>query len=95
MYSVNISGYIPEQKLKEFKQHMRLLVGQQNSDVVSFSVMQDMINEDLYLVKVQFIDKESMFLFLKSEEYAMISGSFRTLGLLREKNIIEYTDLED
>lgn len=95
MYSVNISGYIPAQKSKEFKQHMKQLIGQQSSELVNLSVLQDMMNEDLYQVKVLFNDKESMFLFIKSEEYAMISGSFRALGLLREKSMNEYSDLVD
>ena len=95
MYSINVSGYIPKEKAKEFKQHMKLLIGQQSSDLVNLSVLHDMMNEDLYQVKILFKDKESMFSFMMSEDYAMISGSFRTLGLLREKNIIEYSDLED
>jgi hypothetical protein len=95
MYSINVSGYIPKKKAKEFKQQMKQLIGQQSTELVNFSVMQDMINEDLFQVKVQFKDKESMLSFMSSEECAIISGSFRTLGLLREKNVIEYSDLED
>ena len=95
MYSINVSGYIPAQKAKEFKQHMKLLIGQQSPELVNISVMQDMINEDLFQVKVEFKDKESMLSFMNSEEYAIISGSFQTLGLLRKKNFIEYSDLED
>jgi quinol monooxygenase YgiN len=95
MYSINVTGYIPEQKAKEFKQHMRQLISQQNEEAVEFSVAQDMINEDLYQVKVAFQDKESMFAFLKSEDYKMISGSFRALGLLRGKNIIECLEIDE
>lgn len=95
MYSINVSGFIPVQKTKEFKQHMMQLIGQQNSEVVKLSVLRDMMNEDLYQVKIEFKDKESMFSFMKSEDYLMISGSFRTLGLLREKHVVEYSDLEE
>ena len=94
MYSINVSGYIPIQKAKEFKQHMKLLIGQQSSDLVNLSVLHDIMNEDLYQVKVLFNDKESMFSFMKSEDFLMISGSFKTLGLLREKHVVEYNDLE-
>ena len=93
MFSIVITGYIPVQKIKEFKQHMRQLISQQNEEAVEFSVAQDMINEDLYQVKVAFQDKESMFAFLKTDQYAMISGSFRVLGLLREKHMFEYSDV--
>ena len=95
MYSINVTGYIPQQKSKEFKQHMRQLMSQQNEETIKFSVLQDMINEDLYQVKVSFSDKESMHAFMKTDYYAMISGSFRVLGMLREKFVIEYSDIND
>lgn len=89
MYSLNIKGYIPQPKWKEFKQHMRQLAGQQNDEMIRISILQDTINEDLFEVKVQFGDKQSMFSFMKSEQYAMISGSFRALGMLRDRHLIE------
>lgn len=95
MFSINVTGYIPQQKSKEFKQHMRQLIGQHNDIGLTFSVLQDMINEDLYQVKVSFSDKGSMFSFIKSENYAMISGSFRVLGMLKEKFMLEYSDMKN
>ena len=95
MFSINVTGYIPQQKSKEFRQHMRQLTVQHNDVDMKFSVLQDLINEDLYQVKVSFSDKESMFMFMKSENYAMISGSFRVLGMLKEKFMIEYSDMKD
>ena len=89
MYSLNIKGYIPQSKWKEFKQHMRQLAGQQNEDMIKISVLQDTINEDLFEVKVEFKDKQDMFSFIKTEQYTMISGSFRALGMLRDKYLIE------
>ena len=74
---------------------MRQLVGQQDEEMLKISILQDMINEDLFTVKVSFGEKEGMLLFLKSEKCAMISGSFRTLGMLREKNIIEYSEIDE
>ena len=94
MYSIYVNGYIPAQKEKEFKQHMKQLIGQQNSDLINLTVMQDISNEDLYQVKIEFMDKDSVFSFMNSDNYKMISGSLKTLGLLREKHIIEYSDLE-
>ena len=74
---------------------MKQLIGQQNSDLINLTVMQDISNEDLYQVKIEFMDKDSVFSFMNSDNYKMISGSFKTLGLLREKHIIEYKNLED
>jgi len=95
VYSINVTGYIPQQKSKEFKQHMRQLISQQNEETIRFSILKDMMNEDLYHVKVFFSDKESVFSFIKSENFDMISGSFKVLGMLREKNIIEYSDFDE
>lgn len=91
MYSISVTGYIPQQKSKEFKQHMRQLIGLQNEDDIKFSVLQDMIQEDQYHVKVSFMDQQSMFSFMKSDNYTMISGSFRTLGMLKDRSIIKYS----
>lgn len=93
MYSINVKGYIPKQKSKEFKQHMKQLVSQQSEETIEFSVLQDMIIEDLYQVKVSFSDKRRMFSFMKSENYATIAGSFRVLGILKEKFMLEYSSL--
>jgi len=95
MYSIDVTGYIPEQKVKEFKQHMMHLVSQENNEQVSFSVFHDLMNEDLFQVKVSFSDKERMFSFMKSENYALISGSFRVLGMLRDKFMSEYSDIKN
>lgn len=95
MYAINVTGYIPRQKSKEFKQHMRQLIGQHDEESIKFSVLRDMINEDLYQVIVCFTDKERMFSFMKSEYYAMISASFGVLGMLKEKYMIEYSFLNE
>ena len=94
MYSINIKGYIPQSKWKEFKQHMRQLAGQHNEEMIRIAVLQDTINEDLFEVKVEFKDKKSMLSFMKTDQYAMISGSFQTLGMLRDKHLIEYSKVK-
>lgn len=94
MYSIDLSGYIPQTKWKEFKQHMRQLSSQQNDEVFKLSVSQNMVNEDLFEVKINFKDKESMILFMKSDQYASISGSFRTLGMLRDRDVTEYHSIK-
>jgi len=95
VFSINHTRHIPKTKWKEFKQHMRQLAGQQNEETIKLSVVQDMLNEELFNVKVSFQDKESMLLFLKLENCAIISGSFRTLGMLREKNLIECSEINE
>jgi len=74
---------------------MKQLVGLQSSESIHLSVLRNVMNEDLYQVKVTFSDKESLFSFLKSENYTLISGSFKVLGMLIEKNVIEYSDFDE
>jgi len=95
VYSIIITGYIPVQKSKEFNQHMRQMIGLPNNESVHIEVFQDMMNKDLYQVKIVFKDKESMFLFLKSDNHAMISGSFKALGMLRDQHLETYSDLKE
>ena len=95
MFSICLNGYIPIQKSKEFKQHLKQLIGLHNSESFNLYVFQDMMIEDLYQVKITFKDKESLFSFMKSDDYAMISGSFKVLGVLREQHFEKYTNFKD
>lgn len=95
MYSINVIGYIPTKKSQEFKQHISQLISQHGSELLKFNVSQDVMNEDLYQVKASFYDKESMFSFIKSKDYEMISGSFKVLGMLREQHVVEYSDFKE
>ena len=94
MYSINVFGYIPEKKFREFKQNLKQMISQQNSDMIKTSISRDVVIEDLYQVNISFKDKESMFSFIKSEDYAMISGSFKVLGMLKETKVRKCSDLE-
>jgi hypothetical protein len=93
MFSIDLRGYIPKTKWKEFKQHLRQLATQQSEEIVDVSFSQSLLNEDLFEIKIAFNDKKSMFSFLQSDQYTLISGSFRTLGMLRDKNIRQYTQV--
>jgi len=95
VFSIIITGYIPVQKVKEFKQHMRQMAGRPGSDVFDLDVYQDMLHEDLYRVKMTFNDKQEMFSFMKSDNFAMISGSFKALGILRDQHIETFSDLKE
>lgn len=91
MFSIDLTGYIPTQKVKEFKQHMMQLSSQHNNENVNLSVFHDLMNEDLYHVKVSFKDQQSMFSYMRSDNYSMISGSFKTLGMLKDKSIMKFS----
>lgn len=58
-------------------------------------VFQDILYEDLFWVKMTFEDKKEMYLYMKSENYTMISGSFKALGILRDQHIETFSDLNE
>jgi hypothetical protein len=95
VYSIIITGYIPAQKVKEFKQHMKLMTDRLENQIFNMDVYQDMLHEDLYKVKMTFNDKKEMFSFMKSDNYTTISGSFRALGLLRDQHIETFSELTE
>ena len=95
MYSIILTGYIPAQKVKEFKQHMKQMTGKPENQMFNMDVYQDMLHRDLYKVKMTFNDKKEMFSFMKSENYTTISGSFKALGLLRDQHIETFSDFRE
>lgn len=66
---------------------MKQMTGLVDDEDLRLDVYRDMFHEDLYHVKISFKDKISMFQFMRSEYHAMISGSFRTLGMLRDEHM--------
>ncbi len=95
MYSIILTGYIPDQKVKEFRQHMKQLSGRPENQIFQLDVFQDILHEDLYSVKLTFEDKQDMFSYMKSENYTMIPGSFKTLGILRDQHIETFSELKE
>lgn len=95
MYSIILKGYIPVQKVKEFRQHMKQMSGMPENQIFQLDVFEDIFHEDLYQVKMTFEDKKEMFVYMKSENYTMISGSFKALGILRDQHIETFSDLKE
>jgi len=95
MYSIILSGLIPFQKVKEFRQHMKQMSVRPENQNFQMDVFQDILYEDLFWVKMTFEDKKEMYLYMKSENYTMISGSFKALGILRDQHIETFSDLNE
>jgi len=95
MYSIILSGLIPFQKVKEFRQHMKQMSVRPENQNFQMDVFQDILHEDLYWVKMTFENKNEMFSFMKSENYSMISGSLKALGVLRDQHFQTFSDLNE
>jgi hypothetical protein len=95
VYSIILSGYIPSQKVKEFRQHMKQMSGKPENQMYNLEVFKDVLMEDLFRVKMSFVVKEEMFSFMKSDQYSAIAGSFKALGFLRDQHIETYSELNE
>jgi hypothetical protein len=95
VYSIVLSGYIPSQKAKEFRQHMKQMSGKPENQMYNLEVFKDVLLEDLYRVKMSFTVKDEMFSFMKSDHYSVITGSFKALGFLRDQHIETYSELNE
>ncbi len=94
MYAIILSGYIPSQKVKEFKQHMRQMSGKPSNQIFDMEVYQDILFEDFYKAKMTFNDMNELFLFMKSDHFSSISGSFKALGVLKDQHIESFSELK-
>ncbi len=74
---------------------MKQLSGRPENQIFQLDVFQDILHEDLYRVEMSFNDKQEMFSYMKSDNFAMISGSFKALGILRDQHVETFSDLKE
>jgi len=80
MYNLRISGYIHPDKLDEFEQTAGSYFVKMRKQCKELTFSKDMIHTDLYHFHCSWLNKDSYDLFLSSEDYKIIGGSFRVLG---------------
>lgn len=71
------------------------MAGRPENQIFQLDVFQDILHEDLYRVNMTFMVKKEMISYMKSENYTMISGSFKALGILRDQHIETSSDLKE
>ena len=82
MYYIRISGYIPPEKVNEFKitADSCFASWKQRSEDLNFS--KDLIYSDLCHYQSTWKDLDTYLDFLKSEDFKILQGCFRVLGSL-------------
>ena len=84
MYYIKISGYIPPEKVNEFKLTADSCFAnwKQRSNELCFS--KDLIYSDLCHYNSSWNDKQSYIDFMRSEDYKVLEGCFRVLGTINK-----------
>lgn len=84
MYYIRISGYIPPDKVNEFKMTADSCFASWRQRCVDLHFSKDMIYNDLCHYQSTWDDVDSYLDFMRSEDYKVLQGCFRVLGSLNK-----------
>jgi len=82
MHYFKLSGFIPENKQKEFEQTYRLVSSQMPSSCKQHSVSRDLLHKNVFHFVSYWDSLTSMEIFSGSSECTIMIGAFKTLGEL-------------
>jgi hypothetical protein len=80
MYFIRISGYIPTDKVNEFKMTADSCFASWKQRCVDLNFSKDMIYSDLCHYQSTWDDVDDYLDFMRSEDYKVLQGCFRVLG---------------
>jgi len=93
MYYLKLSGFIPENKQREFEQTYRLVSTQIPRICRSYSISKDALDEGIYHFISYWPFRSSLESFSRSASFLMLIGAFKTLGELHENVSGEMTEI--
>jgi hypothetical protein len=82
MYLIRISGYIPPEKVSEFKITADLSFARWKHLCTELTFSSDLIYNDLCHYLSTWKDRDNYLDFIRSEDYKTLVGCFRTLGTI-------------
>jgi len=80
MFLIRISGYIPPEKVNEFKMTADLCFARWKHLCIDLNFSKDLIYNDLCHYQSTWKDQNNYLDFLGSEDYKVLIGCFRVLG---------------
>lgn len=80
MYLIRISGYIPPEKVNEFKMTADLSFARWKHLCTDLTFSKDLIYNDLCHYQSTWTNKDNYLDFIRSEDYKVLIGCFRVLG---------------
>jgi hypothetical protein len=84
MYYIKISGYIPPEKVNEFKITADSCFANWKQRCIDLNFSKDLIYNDLCHYQSTWNTKDSYKEFMKSEDYKVLEGCFRVLGSINK-----------
>ena len=90
MHLLTLSGYIQEEKAREFHQTFQIVLMNKPKKCLDFRLSVDFMDSSLYFFFSLWPDEESMEVFYRSDEYETLTGAFRALGFIRKKRMGEF-----
>ena len=84
MYYLCISGYIPPEKVNEFKITADTCFANWKQRCIDLYFSKDLIYSDMCHYQSTWKDRESYQDFLESQDYEVLKGCFRVLGTLKK-----------
>jgi hypothetical protein len=80
MYLIRISGYIPPEKVNEFRISADSSFARWKNLCTDLTFSKDLIYKDLCHYQSTWTDKDNYLDFIRSEDYKVLIGCFRVLG---------------
>ena len=93
MYYLKLSGFIPENKQREFEQTYRLVSTQIPRICRNYNISKDALDEGVYHFISYWPFQSSLESFSHSASFLMLIGAFKTLGELHENVRGEMTQI--
>ena len=94
MYYLKLSGFIPEDKQREFEQTYRLVSTQIPRICKGYNISKDALDEGTYHFISYWPFEHSLESFSHSPSFMMLTGAFKTLGELYENVSGEITQVK-
>lgn len=92
MYTLKIKGTVPKNKKIEFKQSLSYLVKQLPQKWYRSHISNDIIQDDIYYFDSKWKSKEELEEFMGSNNYKILIGTFKVLGIDYQITIDEIID---
>ncbi len=93
-YFLKISGFIPQNKRKEFEQTFRFVFNQLPPDCLAHDLSSDIFSVGYYHFYSLWPSESSLSAFLRSDEFQLLQGIYKTIGITSDKLSGDIVDIK-
>ena len=92
VHCLKMSGIVPLGKRKEFEQTFRFVSNHLSRNCIEFNLFSDALDSNQYHFVALWLSPESMSSFCASNEFFLLVGAFKTLGLMERSETMEWVN---